>query len=775
MTKKTKKTVRPSARIRLIAPLMIVFLWLGAAGIGGPYFGKIEDVSTNDLTSFLPESADSTKVAEQINKYTDDSTVPLSLVFTDKSNDLKDTQIDTLKDLSELFGTLNGVQGEVSPPIVSDDEKAAIITIPLDSEIEYSDTIEQIKEKADQEKGDLSFVTTGPAAYTADLQDAFAGIDGILLLVALSVVLVILFFVYRSPILPVVTLLGALSALSAAVWIVWHFADAGILDLNGQVQGILFILVIGAATDYSLLYIARYREELTIHRKAWDATKSAWKSSFEPILAAGGTVTVGLMCLLLSDLGSNKSLGPVAGIGIILAVLVALTFLPALLLMIGRNVFWPRVPKFLSHDTPKEYMSRHPAWAKIGAFVRLHPRRIWVACVIFLFAACLALPQLNADGVAQSDLILGKSDAREGQKVVDEHFAAGSGSPTFVIARDDVAKDVVQVLEEDRGVDQTYVAATGVGSGRKPLGSAAAEIRNEIRTEVKKERTAQLKKIRKSITSQLRGAPSAVIENAYTQASNNVPGVKELTDKAYPFSDAKPKTVDGSSLYYVTLTDASDSISARDTVSRLRTSLESVDSTVLVGGFSAAQLDTNTASERDVMVVLPVILLAITIILMLLLRAIIGPIVLLLTTVVSFGATLGISALLFNNVWHFPGADPSVIIFGFVFLVALGIDYNIFLMTRVREETARLGVNKGTIKALVVTGGVITSAGIVLASTFAALSVIPILFLAQIAFIVSFGVLLDTLLVRSLLVPALTLEIGRLMWWPSKLYKKGKK
>src|SRR5690606_10133767 len=189
---------------------------------------------------------------------------------------------------------------------------------------------------------------------------------------------------------------------------------------------------------------------------------------------------------------------------------------------------------------------------------------------------------------------------------------------------------------------------------------------------------------------------------------------------------------------------------------------------VKFGGMSAIQLDTNVASERDLQVIIPLILLVITIVLMVLLRAVVAPIVLLLTTVLSFGATIGLAALLFNNVWHFAGADPAVVIFGFVFLVALGIDYNIFLMTRVREETMKLGIRAGTLKALVITGGVITSAGIVLAATFAALYVIPILFLAQIAFIVAFGVLLDTLVVRSLLVPSLTLEIRRWMWWPSK-------
>jgi RND superfamily putative drug exporter len=232
------------------------------------------------------------------------------------------------------------------------------------------------------------------------------------------------------------------------------------------------------------------------------------------------------------------------------------------------------------------------------------------------------------------------------------------------------------------------------------------------------------------------------------------------------------KIVNGNIALQVTLKDAADSLAARETVVRLRGEVQKIDGGALVGGTSAVQLDTNQAAMRDEKVIIPLILAAITIILMLLLRAIVAPLLLLLTTVLSFAATMGISAVLFNHLWHFPGADPAVIIFGFVFLVALGIDYNIFLMTRVREETINAGVARGTIKGLVVTGGVITSAGVVLAATFAALSVIPIVFLAQIAFIVAFGVLLDTIIVRSLLVPAITLEVGRLMWWPSKLWRR---
>jgi RND superfamily putative drug exporter len=277
-----------------------------------------------------------------------------------------------------------------------------------------------------------------------------------------------------------------------------------------------------------------------------------------------------------------------------------------------------------------------------------------------------------------------------------------------------------------------------------PVGSYAKDIRSEIRT---------------AIETQVANAPFPV-------------DVEPLVAEANPFKNAVKKVSDGEVLLQVTLTDDPNSAAAKRTIERLRSNIEAASPSAKVGGATAAQLDTNTASIHDRTIIIPVVLLAITIILAILLRSILAPVLLLLTTILSFASTLGVSAILFNDILGFPGADPSVILYGFVFLVALGIDYNIFLMTRVREETTKVGTSEGVIKGLVVTGGVITSAGIVLAATFAALGVIPILFLFQLAFIVAFGVLLDTFVVRSLLVPALIKDIGAAVWWPSSLRHK---
>ena len=758
--------------IRILLPSMLVVVWFVLAGFGGQYFAKIGEESSTDLTTFLPSSADSTKVNNQLDSFQDKKSIPLVVVYDNDGKKLTSNEMDAIRDASESLANLEQVAGKIAPPIQSEDEQAAITVLPLKSDGDFKTSFVEIRGKLNDANLPLSFVLTGPASFAHDLQNAFAGIDSTLLFVALGVVFLILLIVYRSPLLPFIVLLSAMAALSIAVFVVVELSQAGIVQLNGQVQGILFILVIGAATDYSLLYIARYREELVDHRTAWHATWAALKSSYEPIIAAGGTVTAGLLCLLLSDLGSNRALGPVGGMGIGLSVLATLTLLPSLLVLVGRNVFWPRRPKYITSKAEEHYITNHPVWARIGAFVRRHPRRIWASCTILLLVACVGVFQLKAEGVAQGNLVLGESEARAGQAILDKHFAAGSGSPALVIVSSDRRDEAVKVLDEDEGVASVGITATGIESGNMPVGKAGKVINEKIRKEVTSERAEQLEKIRTTINQQTSSLPQQYRDVAYASAIANVPSVDELVKAIDPFKDADIKVVNNNVLLQVTLADPADSLVARESVKRLRVEVAEIDKNALIGGPSASQLDTNSSALRDVQIVLPAILIAITIILMMLLRAIVAPLLLLVTTVLSFGATIGISAFLFNHVMGYPGADPSVIIFGFVFLVALGIDYNIFLMTRVREETMKSGVARGTIKGLVVTGGVITSAGVVLAATFAALSVIPILFLVQIAFIVAFGVLLDTLVVRSLLVPALTLELGSPMWWPSKLWKK---
>mgnify|MGYP003434217108 FL=1 len=527
----------------------------------------------------------------------------------------------------------------------------------------------------------------------------------------------ILILVYRSLLLPIAVLSTSLFALCVALLTVWWLAKAGVVLLSGQTQGILFILVIGAATDYSLLYVARYREELRVRTDKWTATMRALRGSFEPIVASGGTVIAGLLCLLLSDLKSNSTLGPVASIGIVFAMLSALTLLPALLFAFGRAAFWPRRPKYEPEVVAAEHgVHTTGVWARLGRQIRRRPRVIWIVTTLVLLLGAVGATQLQASGVPQSDLVLGSSEARDGQAALGQHFPGGSGSPALVIVPEAALQEAANVLLANGGVD-----AVSVNSADSPSGTASV-----------------------------------------TQA-----GIVAFGPPGTPAP--APTVVQGDVMLQATLRDAADSDAAASTVRELRAELETAVPGALVGGVTATAIDTNDASIHDRNLIIPVVLGVILIILMLLLRAVVAPILLILTTVLSFGTALGVSALVFNNVFHFAGADPAVPLFGFIFLVALGIDYNIFLMTRVREESIKYGTREGIVRGLSITGGVITSAGLVLAATFAALAVIPVLFLLQIAFIVAFGVLLDTFIVRSLLVPALTYDIGKAIWWPSKL------
>jgi len=738
-----KKQKATRSWLRILIPSVLIIVWLALAGIGGPYFGKIDEVASTDLTTFLPESAEATKVNERLADFQEQGIIPAIVVFEKQSGTIASDELQQIQASAQKLADIEGVKSQLSPPLLSEDKEAAYAVIPLDSDSDLDAVFSSIRDTLSSSNLSVEYQLTGPASFSNDLKKAFAGIDGILLLVALAVVFAILLVVYRSPILPIAVLMVAMCALAVSILIVWQLAKADIVQLNGQVQGILFILVIGATTDYSLLYIARYREELQLQKTAWLATVASLKASFEPILASGGTVIVGLLCLLFSDLSSNKALGPVGGIGIALAIMSALTFLPAVLLLVGRSAFWPRRPK-KSASATYVLAKQHPLWSRFSGWVQKRPRLLWIGSSLILLVAALGSTMIKADGVPQSDLILGYSEARDGQKTLNDHFPAGSGSPASIIAPEAKLTQLVTLLDRQKGVDGVSAIASGSVSGRVPLGKSAEAIKADIRSQVK---------------SNMGVRTSAAVIDA-------------VVDKAYPFNNAKPKAVKGDILLQATLSDLPDSDAAKDTVISLRKAVKKIDSSIIVGGVTAVQYDVNAASIHDRTVILPLILLAITIILMLLLRSILAPLLLLATTLLSFFATLGIAAVLFNNVWQFPGADPSVVLYGFVFLVALGIDYNIFLMTRIREESLKTGTRKGVIKGLIVTGGVITSAGVVLAATFAALAVIPILFLAQLAFLVAFGVLLDTIIIRSIIVPALILDVGSKVWWPSKLSRK---
>ncbi|MFB9954101.1 MMPL family transporter [Cellulomonas denverensis] len=718
--------------LRGLAILVLVAGWLAVGAFGGMSQGQLSQVQTNDSAAFLPSSAESTRAAQEAEGFTEGEALPVLVVVTADDADaaLPADAIGTVTAAAEQWPALalpgaDPAEGDpatlgdvlTADPVVVPSEDGEALLIPLSLDAEQADlilandedvtgTVVEVLRDALAEDLDgtgLQSWVTGPGGYVADLVNAFGGIDGVLLLVALGAVLVILVLVYRSPFLPFLVIINAVFALCAAALVVYHLADAGVLTLNGQAQGILSILVVGASVDYALLIVARYREELRLIESPAAAMRTALRASLEPISASAGTVIAGLLCLLLSDLASNRSLGPVGAIGIVAAYLASFTLLPLMLLLLGkrsRGLFWPRRPVV---DSDPEH-TRAGVWQKLVGWVGRRDRRVWIGTTVVLLIAAAFLPTFQAQGTSQADVFRTQVDSVDGEQVLAEHFPAGVVQPATVFVDQADAQTAIDTAQDVDGV----LSAT-VYTGGSSVGAATGQEAQE------------------------------------------------------------PVVVDGRVRIDVVTEAGADTTEGVDTVQRVRTALHDELPDVLVGGAAAETLDAQDAGTRDLQVIVPVVLVVILLILMLLLRSVLAAVLLMLANVLSFGAALGVAAVVFNHVLDYPGADPAVPLYAFVFLIALGVDYSIFLMTRVREESLRVGTREGVRRGLAVTGGVITSAGVVLAVTFAALGVIPLLFLAQLAFIVAFGVLVDTLVVRSLLVPALVHDIGDRVWWPSKI------
>ncbi len=691
---------RSARRARWLVPVLLLLVWLVVGGALGPYAGKLGEVATNDQASFLPRSAESTRVVEEQKAFQQDETLPVIVVWTsDGDGDAAVTahRQAATRSVAGLEGD-PGIVGSASPAVPSDDGRAlqAVVQVEPDLGERLPDVLADIGDAAGQVSGTRAQLA-GPAASQADLSDAFAGIDGLLLAVALVTVLVILLLVYRSVLLPLVIILSAVFALALSCAIVYALADRDVVRVDGQVQGILSILVIGAATDYALLLTARFREELARHPDRFGAVRAALRDSWGAVVASAATVALGLLALLLSDLTNNRALGPVGAIGIVCSVLSTLTFLPAVLVLLGRVAYWPAKP--VRTGDPE---AAHRLWHRVAALVDRAPRRIWAVSLAALLACAAFAPTLSSKGVPLDEIFVNDTPSVAAQQTLAEHFPGGSGNPAVVIAEADRLDPVLRAARDTRGV-----------------ASAAA-----------------------------------------------------VTDSGRPGAGA-PLVVDGRVRIDATLEAPADSDAAKSTVVRLRAAVHEVSGAdALIGGYTAQQYDTQETAAEDRTLIVPVVLAIILVILVLLLRSLLMPLLLVATVGLNFLATLGVSALVFTHVFGFSGTDASVPLYGFVFLVALGVDYNIFLMSRVREEALRHGVREGILRGLTATGGVITSAGVVLAATFAALGVIPLAFLLQIAFIVAFGVLLDTLVVRSLLVPALARDIGAVAWWPGRLGRR---
>ena len=662
----------------------VVGLWAVVLVLAGGFAQKLTEVQNNESSSWLPGNAESTRAIERLAPFQDPNAIPTVVVYERGSGLTPDDLAAAQAQVAE-FQQLDGVEGEVLGPFPSEDGQAAQSVVTFDFGKNgweaMPDAAEQLRDVAAIDG--VEVFIAGAGGQAADAAEAFGGIDTTLLFSTLGVVVLILLFTYRSPVLWILPILSAGVALTASQAIIYLLARYADLTVNGQSQAILTILVIGAGTDYALLLVARYREELRRHEDRHEAMAFALHRAAPAILASAATVVLGMLCLLLADMNSTAGLGPVAAIGISVTFVVMVTLLPALLVVVGRWVFWPKRPDYRSPEPTTQGV-----WARVGRRIAVRPRAVWVGTSVALAVASLGVITLDAEGIAVEDQYTQTFESIEGQEVLADHGLVDQSNTVQVVANADQAGAVREAM-------------TGVESVGDPS--------------------------------------EPVVKNGTAFLQAPVPG-----DPASP--------------------------EAYELVGQVRDAVHRVEGAdALVGGFSAVYLDTKEASARDNKVIIPAVLLVVLLILIALLRALAAPLILIATVVLSFGAALGLSSLLFTYVFGFEGADTSFPLFAFVFLVALGIDYNIFLMTRVREETLDRGTREGSLVALTSTGGVITSAGLVLAATFLVLGTIPVVFLAELGVAVALGVVLDTMIVRSVLVTALNLDLGGRIWWPSRL------
>jgi putative drug exporter of the RND superfamily len=673
---------------------VVLGVWVIVVIAAGSVAGKLGDVQDNQASSWLPGSAESTKALDRLAPFQDDNDIPTVLVY-DKESGLTKADVATigrqLDEIQKFDGAVpaKAPDGSVVQPSrlvqVSEDGQVAQGMVTFNFGKDGWNKLPDVKDHIEKIAGldGATVYVAGPGGQGADSAAAFAGIDGKLLYSTILVVVVILLLTYRSPLLWLLPVISAAVALACAQGVIYLLAKNADLTVNGQSAGILTVLVFGAGTDYALLLVARYREELHRHEDRHEAMAFALHRATPAIIASALTVVLGMLCLVVAEMNSTSGLGPVAAIGIGVGLLVMITLLPALLVIFGRWIFWPRRP---TYDTLEPSASGF--WARMGARIAPRPRTVWVGTVLVLAVCSLGFLQLNAHGLATQDSYTKDFDSVTGQQTLIDHGLADTSSPIQIVANADRAQAVEQALD----------GVTGIGRPSPPI------VKGDV---------------------------------ALIQA----PLQSDPTSKA--------------------------AFAAVDDVRAEVHRVQGADA--MVGGASAISTDIEKASLHDDKVIIPLVLIVVAIVLMVLLRALLSPLLLVATVVLSFGASLGLSSLVFRHVFGFAGADASLPLFVFVFLVALGIDYNIFLMTRVREETPQHGTRRASLIALGATGGVITSAGLVLAATFSVLATLPLVAFAEIGFAVALGVLLDTMIVRSVLVTAINLDVGSKIWWPSKL------
>ncbi len=681
------KTRPKRSRTKTVLPWLVLAVWVGLLVGGFSLAGKLDSVTRDGQADYLPASAQSTKVIQA------EAGLPggengLLVVAYERADGLQPGDREAIErgqtQLAERFGT----DTDAPPQIVESDHGTALMyALPLDHEWVVDEaeatSIADARAILDDRPDGLDVYVTGPTAIGADMDEVFDAVDATLMLATAAVVAILLILTYRSPLLWLVPLASVGAAALTSMGAVYLLTQIFGFTITSMSSALLIVLVFGAGTDYALLLVSRYREELHHHERPIDAMLAALRGAGPAIIASAATVSAGLLCLLAADLNSISSLGPVGAAGIGAALLVMLTLFPALLVLLGRRVFWPFVPR-LGAEAHKP----RSGWARLGELVARRRVIGWVVPLVLLGGLALGTIGANASLPQLDQFARSAPDSVTGAKLIEERFPDQGGQPLTVMSRPDQSRDVLAAVESTPGV-------------------VSAEI---------------------------------------GRASDDWVEISVIP------------------------VDSPESAGETATIKHLRENIREVaGEAALVGGPSAELLDEAETNKSDRNLVMPLILLVVLAILGLLLRAIVAPLVLVATVVVSYFGALGLCNLLFDHVLGFSGLESSVPLIGFLFLVALGIDYNIFLMTRVREEAVRHGTVSGTKRGLAVTGGVITSAGVVLAATFAVLASLPLVMLVEIGILVAVGVLIDTLLVRSIVVPALTMSLGSRIWWPSKL------
>jgi putative drug exporter of the RND superfamily len=711
------------------AKWVILVVWVIVGVALSPLQPKLQEATTNESEAFLPESAESTQVNDLIeDRFPEGRQVDAIVVYTrdggltasDRRRIAADAgrlcEADRIAALNRVItsrglacdpasggqaagaaaGRPAGAAGEAAsrpprgaPSLVSEDGTTELVVAQTSTEDSEEiqkdvDAIKAVVPSPDAPSGELRAYVSGTAGFIADSIDAFESIDSTLLMVTVTLVLVLLLLIYRSPVVALVPLFVVGIAYGIAAGIVYGLVEAGVFEINGQTTGILIVLMFGAGTDYCLLIVARFKEELRRTDDKHAAMANATRRTGPAILSAGGTVFASMLVLALADFKATQDMGPVLSLGIAVMLLVGLTLLPAVLSILGRNAFWPAIPRVGSEQ-------RRPLdiWRRIGHVVHDRPVAAMLVATAVLVAGALG----NLDDRGALDFGEGfrdDPDSKLGQDIIDEKLSPGQSAATNVVAATSVAPRVTDALLTSPEV--------------------------EAALPVSRSDDGELTRIDVTLSS----------DPFSDQASEGIPDMRDLVDGV-----AGPQTA-------------------------------------LIGGLTAENHDTSETLSSDARIIVPLVLLLIFLILVLLLRAVVAPLYLVATVVLSYGFALGASSLFYTYVLNQPDSDPGLPTFAFIFLVALGVDYNIFLISRIREESAKLGNKEGVITGLERTGGVITSAGLILAGTFSALMALPLEGLFQIGFTVALGLLVDTFLVRTILVPSIAFQLGDRNWWPSR-------